>query len=179
MTEKTRQMTFTVLEDGTVRADFGENVEPLSFLPATLPESLFPNALAKGFISRLQGYTSRLSGEDRTPGKLREAIAKGLTDLRAGIWAAERTPGAGEEISIEAEAAHVYRAKRAKAKGEEYTGTLEADAEAFSALSDEQKTKLKGLSLYKLAYAEVKAARQAAKATKLAKKVQDEESPDF
>lgn len=177
---KTRQMSFTVLEDGTVRADFGEGVDPLSFLPATLPESLFPMAMAKGFIARLQGYTSRLSGEDRNPTNLRAAIEKGLTDLRAGIWAAEREPGqGGGEISIEAEAAHMFRVKRAESKGEEYTQTLEQSAADFKALSDEQKAKLKELPRYKAAYAEVKAARQAKLAAKLAKKADGEEDVDF
>lgn len=174
-TEKSRQMSFTVLDDGTVRADFGEGVDPLAFHPATMPESLFPPALAAGFIARLRGYTSRLVGDTRTPEGLRKAIEKGISDLKAGIWAAEREPGAGDEISMEAEAAYRYRVKRAESKNEVYTGTL-ADAVAdFNNLTDEQKKVLKGLPRYQLAYAEVKAERQAAKMEKLAKKVKDEE----
>lgn len=170
--KKTRQMTFTVLEDGTVRADFGENVDPVSFQPASLPESLFPQALAKGFITRLQGYTSRLAGDDRTPEKLRAAIEKGLADLRAGTWAAERTPGESPagEVSIAAEAAFLYRVSRAAEKGEEYTKTLEETAEEYNALTDDQKKQLAEVPRYKAAYAKVKAARQTKKAEKLAKK---------
>jgi hypothetical protein len=177
--EKTRQMSFTVLEDGTVRADFGPGVDPLSFHPATMPEALFPSALAAGFIGRLRGYTSRLAGDARTPAALAAAIAKGIADLRAGIWAAEREPGTGE-VSMEAEAAYVFRVKRAEAKGEKYEGTLAEAVAAFDALSDEQKKTLKALPRYQLALAEIKAKRQAEKAIKLAKKVsQDEEDSPF
>lgn len=174
--EKTRQMSFAVLNDGTVRAEFGEGIDPLSFHPATMPEGLFPAALAAGFIGRLRGYTSRLVGEGRTPAALRAAIEKGITDLKAGIWAAEREPGEGTgEISMEAEAAYVYRVKRAESKGEAYDGTLAQAVTDFDNLTEEQKKVLKALPRYQLAYAEVKAKRQAAKAEKLAKKVKDEE----
>jgi hypothetical protein len=178
--EKTgRQMSFAVLDDGTVRAEFGTGIDPLTFHPAKMPEPLFPAALAAGFIGRLRGYTSRLVGEGRTPEALRAAIAKGIADLQAGIWAAEREAGAGE-ISMEAEAAYVYRVKRAEAKGEKYDGTLEAAAEDFGNLTDEQKKVLKALPRYQLAYAEVKARRTAERAEKLAKKVEaGEDLVDF
>jgi hypothetical protein len=173
---KTRQMSFAILEDGTVRADFGTGVAPLSFHPASLPESLFPAALAGGFIGRLRAYTSRLSGDDRTPSALRTAIEKGLADLKAGIWTTEREPGSGAgEISIEAEAAYAYRVKRAESKGEVYSGTMEQAAADFAALTDDQRKQLKALPRYQLAYAEVKARRTAERAEKLAKKVSAEE----
>ncbi len=173
---KTRQMTFSVLEDGTVRADFGEGVDPVSFHPGTMPESLFPQALAKGFITRLQGYTSRLSGDERNPAALRAAIEAGLTDLRAGKWAAEREPGTGSvEISIEAEAAHWYRVS----KNPDYAGTIAESAEAYSALTDEQKKQLKEVPRYKAAYAKVKAERQALRAEKLAKKADKDEPAEM
>lgn len=176
---KTRQMSFSVLDDGTVRADFGEGVDPLTFNPATLPEKLFPSALAKGFIMFLQGRTSRLAGENRTPKTLHDAVAAGLTDLRNGIWTQERQAGAGGEISIEAEAAHWFRVARAEKKGEAYTLTVEQSAEAYAALSEDQQAKLKSLPTYKAAYAKVKAERQTAKAAKLAKKAETEEEIDF
>lgn len=171
-----RQMSFATLEDGTVRAEFGEGIDPVTFHPAKMPEALFPAALAAGFIGRLRGYTSRLIGDGRTPVALRDAIVKGLSDLNAGIWAAEREAGTGSsEISMEAEAAYVYRVKRAEAKGEVYSGTLEQAAADFAALTDEQTKVLKGLPRYQLAYAEVKARRTAERAEKLAKKVIAEE----
>lgn len=172
--EKTRQMSFNTLDDGRVRAEFGEGIEPVVFMPASLPESLFPMALAAGVISRLRGYTSRLVGEGRTPEALRAAIVKGLADLNAGVWTQERESGPGE-ISIEAEAAFVYRQKRAEAKGETYNGTLEDAAKDFAALTDDQRKTLKALPRYQLAYAEVKARKQAERAEKLAKKVIEQE----
>jgi len=174
-----RQMTFAILEDGTVRADFGEGIEPISFHPATLPESLFPQALAGGFINRLRSYTSRLNGDGRTPAALHDAVAEGLSDLQKGIWAREREAGLGE-ISMEAEAAYRFRVKRAESRGETYDGTLESAVADFRALSDDQKAKLKALPRYQLALAEVKAERQAKAAEKLAKKVTaDEEDVSF
>jgi hypothetical protein len=174
--EKTRQMSFSVLDDGTVRAEFGEGIDPLTFHPAAMPESLFPAALAAGFIGRLRGYTSRLAGENRTPAALRVAIEKGIADLRAGTWVTEREPGeGGGEISMEAEAAYRYRVKRAEAKGEKYEGTLTEAAADFAKLTAEQKKTLKALPRYQLAWAEIKAAHNAKRAEKLAKKVKDEE----
>jgi hypothetical protein len=166
-------MTFSVLESGEVRADFGEGIEPIVFMPANLPESLFPQALAKGFITRLQGYTSRLSGEGRTPETLRAAVATGLEDLKAGKWAAERIAGESE-ISIEGEAAYRYRVGRAKDKGEVYSGTLADAARDYAALTDDQKKKLKAVPRFAAAYAAVKAERQTARAEMLAKKAGEE-----
>jgi hypothetical protein len=176
--KKTRQMSFTVLEDGTVRADFGEGVDPLIYHPAQLPESTWPSLLAKGSIARLQSYTSGLQGDERTPVALRARVEKGITDLQAGILAAERIGGAGEEISIEAEAAHLYRVGKAAEKNQTYDSTLEETAAAFSALTDEQKKQLKATARFQAAYAKVKAGRQAKKAEKLGRKA-SEDDVDF
>lgn len=180
--KKTRQMSFTVLDTGEIRADFGPGLDPIAFNPAELPEGIFPQAVAEGVISRLRGYTSKLGDSDRTPSNLRAAIAKGLENLQAGIWAVQRAPGAGAEFSIEAEAAFLYRKGKFEADnaGQVYSGTLEADAEAFAALSDEQKAKLKKVPRYAAAYAQVKADRAAKKAAKLAEKATvSEEDADF
>lgn len=173
-----RQMSFTVLENGTVRAEFGPGLDPVEFDPSALPESIWASALAEGVISRLRSYGSKLQGENRTPANLREATVAGLEKLKAGEWKVERIPGMGE-VSIEAEAAHVYRKTKAADAGEEYTRTLAEDAAAFAALSDEQKDKLKKTSRYLAAVAAVKAERNAKKAEKLAKKAKTEEEIDF
>lgn len=170
-----RQMSFSVLEDGTIRADFGPELEPLTLNPGDVPETIYTAAVTEGLISRARGYTSKLTDSDRTPAALREAIAKAFTALLAGTWKIERAAGAGEEFSLEVQAAHVFRAMRAKAKGEEYTGTLAEAAENFAALSDEQKKALKALPRYQLALAQVKAEHAAKKAEKLAKKVSESE----
>lgn len=177
---KTRQMTFTVLEDGNIRAEFGEGVEVLQLNPTEVPESLQLSAVTEGIISRLRGYTSKLTDADRTPVALRAAVAKGIENLKAGVWKIERAPGEGTpEYSIEVEAAHLFKQMRAKAKGEEFTGTLADSADAFGKLDDEQKKKLKGLSRYQLALAEVKAARAAAKLAKLQKSAGTDDDADF
>lgn len=173
--EKTRQMSFTVLEDGTIRADFGPELEPLTLNPGDVPETIYTAAVTEGLISRARGYTSKLTDSDRTPAALREAIAKAFTALLAGTWKIERAAGAGEEFSLEVQAAHVFREMRAKAKGETYTGTLAEAAENFGALSDDQKKALKALPRYQLALAQVKADHAAKKAEKLAKKVEASE----
>lgn len=162
-----RQMTFTHLDNGEIRADFGPGLDPLTINPGALPESLVSLAVAEGIMSRARGYTSKLTGDSRTPAALREAIAKAFENMLAGVWKIERVGGGSSEFSIEQEAAFVFRQKRAEAKGETFTGTLAEAAEAFSALADEQKKTLKGLALYRLAYAEVKAARDAEKLAKL------------
>ena len=191
--KKTRQMSFTVLETGEIRADFGPGLDPIAFNPAELPEGIFPQAVAEGVISRLRGYTSKLSDSDRTPANLRTAIAKGLENLQAGIWAVQRAPGAGGEYSIEAEAAYLYRKGKFEAEnpGQVYTNTLAQDAEAYAALSEDtknpdgtvtqgQKSKLKKVARYAAAYAQVKADRAAKKAAKLASKAEEsEEESDF
>lgn len=173
---KTRQMTFSILDDGSIRADFGPGLDPLTFNPSTqLAEALYPQAIAGGVVNRVRSYTSRLAGDARTPAALREAVAKGFADLMAGVWERVRE-GAGEEISIEAEAAHVFRQKRDPS----YAGTLEDSAAAFSALTDDQKKKLKALPRYQAAYADIKAKRAAEKAAKMAKKAEaSEDSGDL
>ena len=176
----TRQMTFSILDSGEVRADFGEALDPVTFNPATMPETLFPAALAEGFISRLRGYTSRLTGEDRTPENLRKAIAAGIEALTQGVWKIHREAGAGGEgATMEQEAAFVFRCKRAEAKGEPVGCTLAEAAIAFSALTEEQKSTLKALPRYQAALAEVKAKRATLKAAKLAKKAEADDDFNF
>jgi len=166
---RNRQMSFTVLDDGNIRADFGPGADPILVnVTSDLPASLYPQAVAKGFIANWSGATAKLAGEGRNPLSLRAAVLARIDLNKVGIWGAVRGEGAGEEISIEAEAAHVFRVKRGEKKGEPYIQGLDESVAAFSALSEEQKTKLKATPLYKLAYAEVKAKRAAEKLTKLA-----------
>lgn len=176
-----RQMSFTVLPDtGDIRADFGPGLEPIQFAPSSLPEAIWASAMAEGLMSRLRGYTSKLADNNRTPENLRAAIAKGLENLRAGVWTVQREPGLGE-ISIEAEAAHIYRKMKFEAEnpGQEYTGTLADDAAAFAALADDKKATLKKVARYQAAYAQVKASRAAKKAEKLAKKADADDDTGF
>ena len=174
--EKTtkRQMSFSVLDTGEIRADFGAELEPLILAPASVPEEIQAAAVTEGLISRLRGATSKLADADRTPENLRAAIAKGMENLLAGIWKIERAPGTAE-VSIEVEAAWLFRKLRAESKGEEFTGTLAEAAENFAALTDEQKKTLKALPRYQAAAAQVKADRQAKKAAKLSAKADAEE----
>lgn len=169
-----RQMSFTVLEDGTIRAEFGEGIEPLNLNPAAVPETLQAAAMTEGLISRARGYTSKLTDEARTPAALRVAIAKAFENLLAGVWKIERAAGEGGEVSMEVEAAFLFRQMRAKAKNEEFTGTLAEAAEAFGKLDEESKKTLKALPRYQLALAEVKAKRQADKLAKMAAKLEKE-----
>lgn len=174
-----RQMSFTVLDSGEIRADFGPGLDPLVLNPGAIPESLIAAAVAEGLMSRARSYTSKLTGDSRTPEALREVIAKAFENMLAGIWKVERAGAGGSDFSIEAEAAWIFRAKRAEAKGEPFTGTLAEAAAAFSGLSDEQKKTLKGLPLFKLAYAEVKAKRDAEKLEKLKADASKAEGFDF
>ena len=175
-----RQMTFTVMDDGTVRADFPDaGLEPFTFAPSSIPEASYPDALTEGVLSRLRGFMSRLTGDARTGEALRAALVDGWAKLSAGEWKIERTPGeGGVSYSIEVEAAFLFRQKRAAAKGETFTGTIEEAAANFASLGEEQIAKLKTVPLYKLAYAEVKAARATANAAKLAKKAAESSDDD-
>ena len=180
--EKTRQMSFTVLDDGTIRADFGPGLDPLTLNPAQVPEALQAAAMTEGLISRARGYTSKLTVADRTPASLRDAINKAFANLLAGVWKIERAAGESE-ISMEAEAAFVFRKMRHEAKPENkdvpFTGTLGEAVAAFATLSDDEKKKLKSLPRYQLALAEVKAARTAAKAAKLRASIKDDDEAGF
>lgn len=181
-----RQMSFTILDNGTIQAEFGEGIEPLQLNPSAVPEAVYASAVTEGLISRARGYTSKLVDKDRTPDALRAAVEKAFANLTAGIWKIERAPGSSTEFSIEVEAAFLFRSKRAEkvvaaalAKGESapdvQIGTLADAAENFAKLTDEQKKTLKALPLYQLSYAEVKAKRDAEKMAKLAAKVAAED----
>lgn len=177
---KARQMSFTVLDDGTIRADFGPGLDPVTLNPSAVPEAILPMALAEGLINRARSYGSKLTGDARTAAALREATATAFANMLQGIWKVERTPGeGGGEISQEAEAAYLFRVKRAEAKGEVYSGTMAEAAEAFAALDEAKKKQLKAVPLYQIALLEVKAKRNAAKSAKLAKKVETEGEIDF
>ena len=141
---KKRQMSFNVLEDGTIHAEFGPGLEALTLNPVQIPESMQAAALTEGVISRARAYTSKLTESNRTPEKLREAVQKGFANMLAGIWKIERAPGeGGADFPIEVEAAHLFRQMRAKAKNEEFTGTLAEAAVNFAALTDDQKNKIR------------------------------------
>lgn len=164
---KARKLAFTVLDDGGIRAEFGEGLDPLYFYPDELPSTLTHDAITEGIVSRLRGFAANV--EDRTSEKLRAAVERGIGLLKEGLWRAERV--SAEEYTIEEEAAHLFRVMRAESEGKAYGGTLADDAEAFSSLSDEKKKELKTLPRYRAAYAQVKAERQARTAAKLASKV--------
>lgn len=168
----TRQMSLTVQDDGVIRAEFGPGLDPLTIDPAKLPEDILPQAVAEGIRSFLRARGSKLSGEARTPAALHAATAEGIADLLAGKWKADRVSTASADVTIEGEAAHLYRKTRFAETnpGEDYTGSMAADAAAFAALADAQKAKLKAVPRFQVALATVKAARMAARAAKLEKK---------
>ena len=164
---KVRQMSFTVLEDGTIRAEFGEGIEPLSLNPALLPESIIAAWVTEGAIARARGYGSKLEGAGRTPAALREVTAKAFENLLAGIWKIERSGSGVTEFTIEIEAAHLFRVMRDKAVGKVYEGTMADVSENWAKLTDDQKKQVKALPRYQLALAEVKEKRAAEKRAKL------------
>jgi hypothetical protein len=172
-----RQMSFALLDDGTIRADF-TGLDPLILDPAAVPEHVQAAAIAEGYISRVRAYTSKLTDKERTPEALREAVAKGFAALLAGIWKVAREASAAE-VTIEAEAAFRFRRARALAKGEDFTGTLEEAVTQFAALTDDQKKQLKAVPLYQAQLAEVKAERATAKAAKLMEKAKESPEADF
>jgi hypothetical protein len=176
---KKRQMSFSLLDSGIIQADFGPGLEPLTLNPADVPEALQAAAVAEGLISRARQGTSKLADKERTPEALREAVSRAFQNLLAGIWKIERAHGAATAFSIEIEAAFRYRVSRAKAKGEEYLGTIEESAAAFAILTEEQKKQLKALPRFQAEFAQVKAERQAAKAAEALKKADEaeDESP--
>mgnify|MGYP000429110810 FL=1 len=172
---KTRQMSFSVLDSGEIRAEFGEGIEPLTLNPANVPEHVLAAATVEGLIARSRGYTSKLEGDSRTPAALRDATAKAFENLLAGVWKIERGGTGQTEYSIEVEAAWLFRSKRAAKKGETFTGTLAEAAEGFAKLTDDQKKELKAVALYKACFAEVKAQRAVANAAALAKAADEAE----
>lgn len=173
-----RQMSFAVLDSGLIQANFGPGLDPVTLNPAEVPEAIQAAAVTEGLISRARGYTSRLTEENRTPEKLREAIVKAFAQLMAGVWKVERDGIAGAEISIEAEAAYLFKVKKAEAKGETFAGTMAEAVAAFSALTDDQKKQLKELPRYKVCYAEVRAKRALENVKKLEKAAAASEAED-
>lgn len=177
-TSTPRAMSFHVLEDGTVRADF-HGLDPLTFNPGAFPESILPMAVTEGVIQNLRSAGSRISGDERTPAKLRELVAARLAAMLAGEWRPEReSAGESESYTIDEEAAHVFRKLRFEAEnpGQAYTGTLAADAAAYSALDETRQKALKATARFQQARTQVKLARDAVKAAKLAKKAEKEEA---
>lgn len=174
---KVRQMAFTILEDGTIQATFGDNVEPATLNPSAVPEAVQLAAIAEGLISRTRSYIGRLEGDDRTPEKMREQCLVGFNNLLAGTWKLERGQGGGStEYTIEVRAALLFRQLKAKAKGEECADTLETVAGMWAGFTDDQKKQVKALPRYQQALATVKAEAAAAKAEKLAKKADADEA---
>ncbi len=178
-TEKSkRQMSFAVLDSGLIQASFGPGLDPVTLNPAEVPEAIQAAAVTEGLISRARGYTSKLTEANRTPEKLRDAIVKAFAQLMTGVWKVERDGIAGAEISIEAEAAYLFKVKKAESKGETFAGTMAEAVEAFSKLTDEQKKQLKELPRYKVCYAEIKARRALENVKKLEKAAAASEAED-
>lgn len=178
---KKRQMTFTVLDDGTVRADFPDSgLEAYTFNPSAIPEALYPDALTEGVINRLRGHMGKLVGGARTPEAMRQTLIHGWETIQKGVWKIEREAGVGT-FSAEVEAAWLFRQKRAVAAGQpiESVGTLAESATAYAQLSDKNKAKLKATPLYKAAYAEIRARNALANASKLQKKAGTAEDTGF
>jgi hypothetical protein len=174
---KVRQMAFTILEDGTIQATFGDNVAPATLNPSAVPEAVQLAAIAEGLISRTRSYIGRLEGNDRTPEKMREQCLIGFNNLLQGTWKLERGQGGGStEYTIEVRAALLFRQLKAKAKGEDCADTLETVAGMWAGFTDDQKKQVKALPRYQQALATVKAEAAAAKAEKLAKKADADEA---
>lgn len=172
-----RQMAFAILDDGSIQASFGPGLENITFLREEFHPSTIEPAISAGIVSRLRAFTSRCTGDERTPENLRAAIALGVESLKKGEWAAERTPAA-LETTIEVEAAWGFRKARATAEGREFTETLAETAVAWAALTDEQQAKVKALPRYAAILAAVKAQRAAAKAAKAAAKAEKAAAED-
>ena len=173
---KTRQMSFHILDDGTIRADFGGDVESLTLPLSDVPEALKISAIADGVISRARGYASKLAEDERTPQNLAKQIALAFANIRAGIWKAPRATSAVKEFSIEIEAAWLFRKMKAETRGEAFSDTLESVSTLWESLTDEQRKQVKDLPRYKAAFAQVKAQRQAEKARKLLRKAETDEA---
>ena len=173
---KTRQMSFHILDDGTVRADFVGDVESLTLSLSDVPEALKIAAIADGVISRARGYASKLTDEERTPAKLAEQIALAFANIKAGIWKAPRATSAVTEYSIEIEAAWLFRKMKAETRGEAFTENMGSVFTLWEGLTDEQRKQVKDLPRYKAAFAQVKAQRQAKKAEKLLRKAEADEA---
>lgn len=171
-----RQMSFSVLENGTIQANFGEALDPLTLDPSAVPDDLRLAAVTEGLISRARSAASKLTEANRTPEKLREVVGKAFANLLAGIWKVERVAGAGGEVLIEVEAAWLFQKMRAESQGVEYTTPISDVVESWAKLTDEQKKKVKELPRYQAAYAKVKAVRQAAKAEKMAAEADEAEA---
>jgi hypothetical protein len=163
-----RQMTFTILDDGSIQPSFGPGLENLTLLREEFHQNTIEAAISAGMVSRLRAFTSRCTGDERTPENLRAAVALGIESLKKGEWATERAPAA-LETTIEVEAAWGFRKARAAAEGREFTETLAETAVAWAALTDEQQKKVKALPRYAAILAAVKAERAAAKAAKAQK----------
>lgn len=174
---KTRQMSFHILDDGTIRADFiGGEVPSLTLPLSEVPEALKISAIADGVISRARGYASKLTEDARTPQNLAKQIALAFANIRAGIWKAPRATTTVTEYPIEVESAWLFRKMKAETRGEAFTENMGSVFTLWEGLTDEQRKQVKDLPRYKAAFAQVKAQRQAAKAEKLLRKAEADEA---
>lgn len=174
---RTRKMHFYVLDDGTIQAQFGEGVEPVSLDPNAIPEQVRADAVTEGLISRLRSYASRFTDAERTPENLRSAIEKGVSNILSGTWKLERGDGnPAETYTIEQEAAYLFRKRKAEGQGAAFDETIAETAELWKGLTDDQRKQVKDLPRFQACLAEVKAERQARKAERLAAKAQEQES---
>jgi hypothetical protein len=181
--KKTPKMAQTVGDDGSVKFAFSEDAGEQVYNLSDFPENVREFFAIFGMRTKLRNFTVPDSGEkEASPAKMAEKLSKGAALLKAGLLRVAREPGekkGGGTILLEA--AMIYKAKKAAAKGEEFALTEAEVAAELEALTDEQLEQLKGTTLFKLAMAEVKEKRAAEKKAALeaqaAKEAAEEDAP--
>lgn len=176
---KKHQMRFVVLDDGTIQAQFGEGIDPVSLDPADVPEKVQLAAITEGLIARARAILGRLDGENRTRENLATATAEAFAAFRSGEWKTERVSTATATYTIEEEAAHEYRLLKAQSKGEVLSATLAETAEFWASLTEDQQKQVKATARFAQARAIVNARRAEAKIAKAAKKAAKQDDDDL
>lgn len=158
------KMHQTVADDGTVTFAFrhGESqVYSLRDFPRNVQEffALF------GLRTKLRNFTTPDSGEkEATSEEMAAKLKKGTELLKQGLLRIAREPGEKQSGgTMFLEAAVIYRRMKAEARGDAFTETEADVAKMIENLTEEQVEQLKGTTLFKLALAEVKEKRAAAK----------------
>lgn len=173
------KMTREDHEDGSSTYRFAHGAEikvSLDQFPANVREFF----ATFGMLTKVRNFTAIEKDETGAAAgseAMHAKMLKGVELLKQGVLRAAAEAGdkrSGGTLLLEA--AFIYRQKKAKAQGVEFTETETDVAKAIEALTEEQLKGLKETSMFKLAMEEAKMARQAARLAAAQKAAEAEEA---
>ncbi len=183
MATKQADMEQIVNEDGSVTFAFPAIGEKLTVRMEDFPQNVRDFFGIFGMRTKLRNFTALEKAEDgsaASPAAKFAELKKGYDLLVAGTLRAAREPGEkGASSTVELEAFVAYKVTKLRDKGasdEEIAAVTPVSIAAeLEKLTDDQIKEVKATKRFQKALADVKAARAAARAAKLAKEAAAEE----